>query len=91
MRSPLAALPDSVSKLTALKFILLNKTKITSLPDYLGNLPALEKIEIINCGIKTIPPIIQQLADNGKLYIIRTKDEFRVGYLRMILRYCKEN
>jgi hypothetical protein len=87
-KSPLTALPDTVPKLKALKFLLLNNTKITSLPDYLGGLPALEKIEIINCDIKTIPPLIQRLADNGKLLIVRTKDESRFGYLNIIRSYA---
>jgi Leucine-rich repeat (LRR) protein len=75
-RSPFTCLPDTVSKLTSLKYLRLSNTEITSLPDYLGNLPALERIDIVKCNVANIPPSIQQLVDKGELLLMKTEKEY---------------
>jgi len=74
-KCPLAALPDTVSKLKSLKYLILNNTEVSSLPACLGDLPALELLEIVECNVKTIPPSIRYLADSGELSLFRTKKE----------------
>jgi Leucine-rich repeat (LRR) protein len=53
---PLAILPDTVSKLVSLKYLILNNTEVSSLPASLGDLPALELLEIVDSKVKTILP-----------------------------------
>jgi len=76
-KCPLTDLPDTVSKLASLKYLILNNTEVSSLPASLGELPALELLEIVNCKVKTIPPSIRRLADSGELSFFRTVDEYR--------------
>jgi len=43
---------------------------------------------LTDTDIKTIPALIQQLADNGKLLIVRTKEESSLGYLNIVRQYA---
>jgi Leucine-rich repeat (LRR) protein len=81
-KSPFTGLPETASRLSALKYLNLNNTGVTSLPDYLGDLPALEVIEVIDCDIIIIPPSIQRLVDSNKLFLARTEDDSHSAWFR---------
>ena len=65
----LKILPDSIGKLTSLKYLDLERNNLTSLPESIGNLKNLETLRLTDNRLKSIPESIGNLTSLRKLIL----------------------